>query len=378
MKVLILSCNTGGGHNAAGKAMEQALKERGHDAVFLDYLTLSGERVSQMVGGCYVNMVKYVPWLFGGIYQLGLSVSKLLHGHKSPVYYANALMAKKLGSYIEENCIDAVLMPHLYPAETLTYLKKHGARLPILVAIGTDYTCIPFWEETDCDCMILPGEDLIEEFADRGIPREKLYPLGIPVSPDFLRAKQKDREELRRRAGIAPDEKVYLVMGGSMGFGKMELFVKKLCRQCQPGERVIVICGNNKALGKRLACSLKGCTNVKILGYTTHVAEYMAISDVVYTKPGGLTTTEVAVMEKPLIHTAPIPGCETCNARYFAEKGMSCSVKSIGKGIEQGTALMHSDLKRQKMKRQQKKYINSHAAEDICILLETLYAEQKQ
>lgn len=63
-------------------------------------------------------------------------------------------------------------MPHLYPAETITYMKKHNM-LPVkAVAIGTDYTCIPFWEETNCDYYIIPHEDLADEYIKRGVPKE--------------------------------------------------------------------------------------------------------------------------------------------------------------------------------------------------------------
>ena len=58
MKALILSCNTGGGHNAAGRAIEQKLKQMGHQAVMLDYLRLAGDKVSNAVGGVYVSVVK--------------------------------------------------------------------------------------------------------------------------------------------------------------------------------------------------------------------------------------------------------------------------------------------------------------------------------
>ena len=50
MKALILSCNTGGGHNAAGAALREMLEERGHEAIFLDYLTLAGKWTSALVG----------------------------------------------------------------------------------------------------------------------------------------------------------------------------------------------------------------------------------------------------------------------------------------------------------------------------------------
>ncbi len=49
---------------------------------------------------------------------------------KSPVYWANAKLAKPLASLIEEGNYDIVVMPHLYPAETITYMKKHNM-LPV-------------------------------------------------------------------------------------------------------------------------------------------------------------------------------------------------------------------------------------------------------
>ena len=61
MKVLILSCKTGGGHDAAGLAMKEALEAKGHEAILLDYLTLAGQKVSQTVGDVYVNTVKTAP-----------------------------------------------------------------------------------------------------------------------------------------------------------------------------------------------------------------------------------------------------------------------------------------------------------------------------
>ena len=46
MKVLILSCKTGGGHDAAGFAMKEALEAHGHEAVMFDYLTLANPAAS--------------------------------------------------------------------------------------------------------------------------------------------------------------------------------------------------------------------------------------------------------------------------------------------------------------------------------------------
>ena len=122
---------------------------------------------------------------------------------KSPVYYANARLGNALADYIVQNHFDAVVTTHLYPAETLTWMKQKGRLTIPCVAIATDYACIPFWEETNCDDYVVPHKDLIPEFASCGIPKEKLLPLGIPVRPAFARPASK--EDVRRHLGL-PEE----------------------------------------------------------------------------------------------------------------------------------------------------------------------------
>ena len=180
MKVLILSCNTGGGHNAAAQAIAEAIREHGDCAEVLDYLSLAGNGVSKLVGDGYVKVVKKAPAMFGMAYKLGMVVSRLMK--KSPVYYANARMAHYLEEYLQENPVDAIVMPHLYPAETITYMRRNGFALPLTVAVMTDYTCIPFWEETDCDYYITPHKKLHPEIIKRGIPAYKLKaPTGMLI-----------------------------------------------------------------------------------------------------------------------------------------------------------------------------------------------------
>lgn len=77
MKVLILSCKTGGGHDAAGMAVKEELEAEGHEAVLFDYLVLAGQKVSQTVGDVYVNTVKKAPLVFGLAYKLGMAVSRI-------------------------------------------------------------------------------------------------------------------------------------------------------------------------------------------------------------------------------------------------------------------------------------------------------------
>ncbi len=368
MNVLILSCNTGEGHNYAGKALKECIESHGDAAVMMDLMLLAGKHVSRLVGGSYVNTVKYAPHLFQGLYKLGALVSS--SRHKSPVYYANALLAKKLKRYLEEHSFDVIVTPHLFPAETLTYLKHKHMLSQKVVAIETDYTCIPFWEETACDYYVIPHYELMDEFAGKGLPKNRLKPYGIPVRSAF--SSSLDQKTARIRCHIPEHAQVYLLMSGSMGFGKIQLFVAELLRRRNPGEYLIVICGNNQKLQKVLLTEFGKQKNVKILGYTEHISDYMDAADVLFTKPGGLTTTEAAVKGIPMVHTRPIPGCETKNLEFYTSRGLSYTSRTMRGQIEAGHTLLRDEAARRTMQNAQHTVISSDAAEKTYRLLQTL------
>lgn len=372
MKLLILSCNTGEGHNAAGRAVEEAARAAGHEAELMDAMLLRSSGTSRVVGGLYVWMVKHIPLLFGFIYRLGLLISN--RRFKSPVYWVNSKMAKLYETCIREGGYDAVVMPHLYPAETVAYMKKHNMISVPTVAVGTDYTCIPFWEETDCDYYILPHEDLTEEYVKRGVPRDKLLPYGIPVKHAFT--VPRDRTAARRRCHLPADAPIFLIMSGSMGFGKLLVFALALYRNCKNNEHIVIICGNNHKLQRTLSREFRGRDRVHILGYTTHVSLYMDACDVIFTKPGGLTSTEALVKQIPTVHTAPIPGCETKNSEFFVDRGISYASKYMLEQIRLGMLLMRSHDLQEDMRQAQERHRKPRAAAQIVELLETLTAKE--
>lgn len=85
MHVLVLSCNTGGGHNSAGSAVLEALQARGHTGERVDFLGLAGQKVSDLVCGAYVGMVKNLPAVFGVTYSVGRAVSTAGAGTKREI-----------------------------------------------------------------------------------------------------------------------------------------------------------------------------------------------------------------------------------------------------------------------------------------------------
>ena len=373
MKAVILSCNTGGGHNAAAQAVRQAMTLRGHEALVLDYLALAGPKVSRAVGGGYVGLVQHSPKAFGAVYGLGRKVSGMVD--RSPIYYANSAMAKYLREYFSEHPVDVILTTHLYAAETLTWMRRHGETLPPTIAIATDYTCIPFWGETDCDFCVIPHEDLTDEFVSKGVPREKIYPLGIPVAPEY--SVPLDKQEARKALGLDPGKTIYLIMGGSMGAGNLGRLTSDVARLTSEEEELLVICGSNEQMRSRLTARFRRENRIHVWGRSDRMRQLLAACDVLFTKPGGLTSTEAVAARIPLVHTDPIPGCETANRDFFVERGLSITGRTIRAQARAGKLLATDAGAREEMLRAQCTVLHTDAAQSICLLAEKCLREKK-
>ena len=185
MRVLILSCGTGGGHNAAASAMKEALEACGHSADVLNPYTLKTNKLAKIIDVVYVRLVQISPTLFGCVYKIGDAYRRL--PWRSPVYFVNAQMVPVMDKYLKENKYDAILMPHLFPAEMVTQMKAKGINLPPTIFVATDYVCTPFTEETNCDAYVIPSRHVRYDFLRRGIPEEKIKSLGIPVRKEFAK-----------------------------------------------------------------------------------------------------------------------------------------------------------------------------------------------
>ena len=102
-----------------------------------------------------------------------------------------------------------------------------------------------------------------------------------------------------------------------MGAGHIRQLVRCLLYLTPEQVRLAVICGSNEKLLEGLRKKYGHSSRIQVIGYTDQVARYMEACDLLYTKPGGITSTEGAVMGVPMVHMKPIPGCETRNRQLF-------------------------------------------------------------
>lgn len=361
MRPLILSCNTGAGHNSAGKAVREQFLKNGVDCQILDALSFASESLSRFVCNFYVKAAINVPNVFGVCYRAceALSSPRI----RSASYIANTGYSHALHRYLVENRIDTVIMPHIFPAQCMTHIRKKYRMNVKTYLISTDYDCCPFVEETSTDAFFIPHESITAEFINRGVGEERLFVSGIPTMEKFFRKmeKAKARSQLQ-----LPDKiPIILVMSGSMGFGKLEDMVRLLRNRMPEKCNIVVLGGNNERLKASLRSNFGDDTRIRVLDFTNQADLYMDACDVMLTKPGGLSSTEAAVKNVPLVHTAPIPGCETDNLLFFNQFGMSVSGETPAQTADAAIKLLEKPEMQRAVMDAQRKNTNPHSAADI-------------
>ncbi len=155
-----------------------------------------------------------------------------------------------------------------------------------------------------------------------------------------------------------------------MGAGQISQLTRSLLYLMERDVRVVVICGSNQRLYGKLLRTYKDDPRVRVVGFTGQVARYMEASDLLYTKPGGVTTTEGAVMGVPMVHMRPIPGCESRNRELFTREGMSVSARGVLALAVKGRRLLANPERQEEMRRAQRRQVSQDAAAQIVRFLE--------
>ena len=329
MKILILSCNTGEGHNSAGKAIKYYFDRAGDKCDMTDALAFVSPKLSKLVSGGHVFIYRRVPGMFDLVYN-GAEVfaKKEKSKHDTVIFKLLALGAKKLYNYIIEGEYDRVVCFHPFAAQMLTKVFRDHPELSIpTYLIATDYTCSPGAGESKLDVYITPHRGVEYEFTKRGVKKEKIVPIGIPINPLF--SSLPTREDARRELGLSPSDQVIILMFGSMGCGPIEKMAEKMAASTD-GDRVLyIMCGRNEKLCKELKHLEDENKRVHVLGFSTKMPLYMSAADLFVTKPGGLSSTEAASARLPMLLIDAVAGCETYNYNFFVDNGFAFSADTV-------------------------------------------------
>ena len=363
--VLILSAHTGGGHDAAAKALQEALAEQGANAQVMDCLAFGGAWLSRVVSGTYVRMVQHVPGSFGLMYRASKTISTTRH--KSPIYLFNSSYAFRMERTLERFRPDAIVCTHIFGAHSVTHLKHKGSYAGPLALIMTDYTIHPFTEDVEMDVLYVAHPDMLAECRKRGVSEDKVQAIGIPVGLDCRPCH--DKAAAKEAAGLDPARKEVLLVGGSMGAGNLPDTIAALLPSLGQDGHLTVICGSNEHARASAQERFGDDPRLTVLGRVSPLAPLMSAADALVTKPGGLTISEAMTIGTPMVIVNPIAGCETANASFLEDKGLALFAHGIGELPEKVAHLLRDDAARQAMIDAQHREVDAdsarHMAEDL-------------
>ena len=346
----------------AAKALQEAVEKRGGYAEAIDPFSMFGGRLLSCFGSLYNKEIVYAPKTFGLVYWLADKYRDCFK--RSPVALLTRRMAAPVGEYIDKKGFDVVFTTHPLTCEIMTRLdQKKTHSKPVTVFVATDYTCEPFIDACKSDAFVIAHEDNTDEYEKHGVPKQDIYPLGIPLRSSF----SKERLTEKKDNGFS-----IVIAGGYFGSGKIIKVLDSLFGKCSlPSATVItVMTGTNSKLKKKLE-RRRYSGRINICGYIEDPAPVISNADVFISKAGGISTTEAACLKVPIIHIDTIPGCETRNARLFERMGMSVFVRSM-KSLPEAIMTVQSDYHRQSAIKAMEHNINPNAAEEIAELAEHL------
>ncbi len=208
--------------------------------------------------------------------------------------------------------------------------------------------------------------------VSKNIPENKVFSTGIPISSRFL--KKYNKKDILDKFKLEENKKNILFFGGGeFGLGKtrtIQIF-ENLVKHFD-NIQLIAIAGKNEKLKANFESIVQENhreKNIKVLEYTNMVPELMSISDLVISKPGGLTTSESLASGLPMIIINPIPGQEEENAEFLEKNGTGIWIKKHDSVYEIFNDLFSNPEKLEMMKKNTRILAKRHSTEDICKII---------
>ncbi|WP_436867489.1 diglucosyl diacylglycerol synthase [Mammaliicoccus sciuri] len=356
-KLLIITGSFGNGHLQVTNSIVKQFGEMNlnHLTVIEHDLFLEAHPIMTSIAKqWYINSFKYFRNMYKFFYySRPEQIDKCFYK-----YYG---LNKLLNLLIKEKP-DLILLT--FPTPVVSVLtEQFNLNIPI-ATVMTDYRLHKNWVTPHSNRYYVATKDLKNEIESIGVESDAIKVTGIPISKQF--EQPIDRYHWLTKHKLDPDKKVILMSAGafgvSTGFSTMISKIDMYAKDTQ----VVMICGNSKSLKNELRHHFKDNDNVLILGYTKHMNEWMASSQLMITKPGGITISEAFSRHLPLIFLSPAPGQELENAEYFTQKGYGKIAHSPEEATKLVISLMNQPSRLKEMTQLLEENYIEKSTENIC------------
>lgn len=375
MKILIFYASYGGGHLKAAESINECIlnnyKDKNIEVELIDCMKYVNKAIEKMTTAAYREMAKKMPWAWGKIYN---------DSQKGPLAHissrSNKIMAIKLLRLLREKQPDLIISTHPFGSQMCSYLKRKRKINAKIATILTDFAPHSQWlvGSDYTDYFFVAHDKMKSYLLSQNIEENKIFVTGIPLSNKFLC--KYDRNDVLKNFELKDNKfNILFFGGGEFGLGKtrtVEIFEEFTKFAKARDFQVIGIAGKNEKMKLAFENIVRenNCEeNVKVLEFTNKVPELMSISDLVVTKPGGMTTTESLASRLPMIIINPIPGQEVENAEFLESKNIAIWLRKDDDINAVLTSLFESPTKLKEIKQNTKLLANINSTRDICDIL---------
>jgi len=372
MKILIFYASYGGGHLSAASSIRQYIVDnyKEHEVEMIDCVKYINKNIDKISTDAYKKITTNTPLLWGELYKLAKKgpLSDMSEG-------VGKILSRKIYKLFEEFNPDIVVSCHPLGSQMTAYLKKHGKTNTKLATIMTDYAPHEQWliGHTYNDYFFVSHEGMKQNLIEQGVDANKVFATGIPLSNKFLQ--HYDKKQIQLSFDLNPDRRTILFFGGGeFGLGKsktvklLEYFIDNIGDVYQ----IVAIAGKNEKMQNAFqeVVNKKSANEyVQVYGFSNEIPELMSVSDVVVTKPGGLTITESLASGLPIIIINPIPGQEVENSEFLTSKGVAVWIKNDDNPEEKIANLLSDFDQLHEMKVRSKLLAKKHSTKNICEII---------
>lgn len=311
MRILISGGGTGG-HINPGLAIADYFKEKQPDCEILFVGTERGlEHELVPKAGYNIKYIEVAGFRRKLSFDTLVTVKKMFKG-----YYQSRRILKEFRPDAVIGTGGYVCGPVLYAASKMkikTFVHEQNVVPGVTVKLLAKSSDVIFTSFSDTDKYMDPA---------------KLVLSGNPVSPSIFDA---DRDEARAKMGL-DSRPVILAYGGSLGATMVNDAVCEYLEKTISGGKYQFIFATGKREYDRVKEKLGDIASnpdLQLLPYIYNMAECMAASDLVISRAGAMTVSEIAVMGKPSV-LIPSPNVahnhQEFNARSLEKRGAAAVV----------------------------------------------------
>jgi len=315
-KILVISMKTGWGHIKAAQALEEYAKINLPDFK-INHVDLCEIEpgLGKFLEVFYDITNDHLPTVWGAVYST-FDTGPVSSAFRNATGFQR-LFRRRIKRYFRRQAVDGVIFTNVIPAPIVAPVcREVFPQIPLAVVV-TDYHGHSYYNVPLIDRYFVAIPEVKNDLIRVGIDGRKISVTGIPVSKKFHA--EYNAARLKRKLGFNNDFKTVLFISRLSKDFVLPTIAGLLAMQ--PKINLAMVCGGNNGLYKKIKEETKLQDNFKLLNWTNRVDEYMKISDVVISKPGGLVISECLALDKMIIMTDPIPGQEERNAEFMAKYG---------------------------------------------------------